>query len=387
MEVRHSTRNNLVSYPIRDIVLEAKAIEKAGTRMIYMNIGDPAAFGFGPPQHILDAAREALGKGLTGYAPSEGDPELRKEIAASEGVTEGDTFVTAGLSEGIDFLFHSLLDPGHNIVLPSPTYPLYITKERIYYGTENYYDCDAGWEPDAESLRKSINERTSAIVLINPNNPTGAVYSRKSVQEIIDVAGEFHLPVISDNAYDMMVFDGECPDIRKVHKDVQLIVGGSLSKNFLYPGARVGWLAFHGDSMGKLKEGIQKLCNQRLSVNWEMQKGAVAALRGNKGHIESFNHELRKRRDYIVKRISETDPLSMSPPKGAFYAFVRVESRKWKTDWQFCRELLRHGVVTVPGSGFSSALKGLYFRIVLLPPIDQLGEAFGRIEKMMNEKG
>ena len=385
MRVETARRNNLVSYAIRDIVLEAKGIEKQGTSMVYMNIGDPGPFGFRPPQHILDTIIESFNKNYFGYAPSEGDPELVTEIAKFEGVQENDVFVTTGLTEGIDFLFHTLLDPGHNIILPSPTYPLYITKGRVYSGNERYYDCDNYWEPHIDSLRKNINEFTSALVLINPNNPTGAVYSRRRVQDIIDVAGEFRLPIISDNAYEMMVFDGECPDIRKLHKDVPLIIGGSLSKNFMFPGARVGWLAFHGEGMDKLRNSTQKLCNQRLSVNWQMQRGAIAALRKGKDHIKPFNEELRKRRDFIVKRINEIEGLSLSPPKGAFYAFPKVDSNKWKSDWEFCRELLKYGVVTVPGSGFSPVLNELYFRIVLLPHPEKIDQAFNNIEKMMKD--
>jgi len=381
-----SSRSRLVSYPIRDIVLEAKALEKQGTEMVYLNIGDPALFGFRPPGHILEGVKKALEQNLSGYCPSRGDPELVKAVAESEGIGEGDVFVTTGLSEGIDFLFQALLDPGHNILLPSPLYPLYITKSRLCHGSETFYECDRNWEPDADDLRKKINERTQGIVLINPNNPTGAVYSRSRVQEIVDIAGESNVPIISDNAYEMMSFEGECPDIRKLHNDVPLIVGSSLSKNFLYPGARVGWLAFHGEGMDSLKDAMMRLCNQRLSVNWEMQKGTVEALRGSKTHIESFNEEMRKRIRIVEKRIEGIDGLSLSSPKGAFYAFPKIEKGPWKTDWEFCRELLKHGVVTVPGSGFSSTLKGLYFRIVFLPEPGKLEEAFSRIEKMMREK-
>src|SRR5208283_2305250 len=156
--VEPSKRSELVSYPIRDIVQEAKKIEKQGTQMIYLNIGDPAPFGFRPPQHILDAAAQALTQNYSGYAPSEGDPELRQAIAKYEKVAPEDVFVTSGLSEGIDFLFQALVDPGRNILLPTPTYPLYLTKERLSYGTVEFYGCDANFEPDLDSLRKSVTK-------------------------------------------------------------------------------------------------------------------------------------------------------------------------------------------------------------------------------------
>ncbi len=380
-DVRVSVRSGLVSYAIRDIVLEAKRLEKQGTRMTYLNIGDPAPFGFKPPQHVLDAAREALGQNLSGYCPSRGDPELVEAAAKSEGVSGEDIFITSGMSEGIDFLYQAMLDPGHNILLPSPTYPLYITKTRLSYGGEAFYGCVN--EPDTDDLRRKVNDRTVGIVMINPNNPTGAVYPRSKVQEVVDIAGEYGLPIISDNAYDMLVFDGEYPDIRKMHKDVPLIVGNSLSKNFIYPGARVGWLAFHGEGFDNLKDAVMRLCNQRLSVNWEMQKGALAALNGPKGHIEDFKSALRKRRDLVEKRIRGIPGLELAKPRGAFYAFPRVEG-PWKNDWEFCRALLKEGVVTVPGSGFSSELGAKYFRLVFLPTPEVLEEALSRVEGLMS---
>ena len=197
LSVEPSSKSDLVSYPIRDIVQEAKKIEKSGTQMLYLNIGDPAPFGFRPPSHILEAASAAIKENYSGYAPSAGDPELRQTIAKYEHVSEEDVFVTAGLSEGIDLLYQALLDPGRNILLPSPSYPLYITKERIGYGTMDFYDCDENFEPDLDNMRKSINKYTKAILVINPNNPTGAVYSRKTLQGILDLAGEYKLPIIA----------------------------------------------------------------------------------------------------------------------------------------------------------------------------------------------
>ncbi len=380
-----STRSELISYPIRDIVQEAKRLEKQGTEMIYLNIGDPAPFGFRPPQHILDAASDALKQNYSGYAPSDGDPELKQTIAQYEKVAENDVFVTSGLSEGIDFLFQALVDPGRNIILPVPTYPLYLTKQRISYGTIDFYGCDENFEPDLDSLRKNINKLTKAILIINPNNPTGAVYSKKTIKGMIDIAGEFKLPIISDDVYDQLVFDGEIGKMREMCKDVPVVCGNSLSKNYIYPGARVGYLAFHGDQWGPVKEAIQKLCNQRLSVNWEMQRAYIAAFKGPHDHIQKFNKELLLRRDLMVKRVNEIEGLSIAPPKGAFYAFIKVEDNKWKNDSDFVRGLLKYGVVTVPGSGFAPGMDGKYFRVVFLPKPDQLEEAFSRIERFMKE--
>lgn len=383
--IEASTRSELVSYPIRDIVQAAKKYEKAGTDMIYLNIGDPGYHGIKPPQHILDAVCEATNGNYQGYAPSEGDPELRQTVAEYEGVAPEDVFISSGLSEGIDFLFQALLDPGRNFILPVPTYPLYLTKERISYGTVEFYDCDEKNEPDLDDLRKSINDYTKAIVVINPNNPTGAVYSRKTLEGIRDIAGEYKLPIIADDVYDQMVFDGEITPLRKISKDVPLVSGNSMSKNYLYCGARCAYMAFFGEGWGSVKETVQRLCNQRLSVNWEMQRAYISAIKGPNDHIQSFNKELLKRRDLLVKRVNEIEGLSVAPPKGAFYAFVGVEG-PWKSDKEFVHELLKTGVVVVPGSGFMPRnTDKKYFRMVLLPPPQKIDEAFDRIAAFMKK--
>ncbi len=383
--IETSMRSELVSYPIRDIVQAAKVYEKKGIDMIYLNIGDPGPYGFRPPEHVLEAAAEATKQNYSGYAPSEGDPELRETVAEYEKVAPEDVFITAGLSEGIDFLFQALLDPGRNFLLPVPTYPLYLTKERISYGTVEFYDCDDKMEPDLDSMRRNINEYTKALVVINPNNPTGAVYSRKALEGIIDIAGEHKLPIIADDVYDQMVFDGDITLLRRIAKDVPVVSGNSLSKNYLYCGARCAYMAFFGEGWDKVKDATQRLCNQRLSVNWEMQRAYIAAIKGPHDHIRSFNEELKKRRDFMVKRVDEIDGLSVSPPHGAFYAFIGVEG-PWKTDKEFVYELLKTGVVVVPGSGFLPKKSDKkYFRMVLLPGMEKLDEAFTRIERFMRE--
>jgi len=381
--VEPSTRSDLVSYPIRDIVVEAKKLERSGTKMLYLNIGDPAPYGFKPPKHIIEAVREALADArYTGYAPSEGDPQLREEIAKYEGVEPQDVFVTSGLSEGIDFLFNALVDPGRNILLPLPSYPLYLTKQRLAYGPLEFYNCDENYEPDLDDMRKKITQYTKAILVINPNNPTGKVYSRKTLEGIVNIAGEYGLPIISDDAYEHIVFTEEYVNLRKIAKDVPLVSGNSLSKNYVYPGARVGYLAFHGDKWDGVKAAVQRLCNQRLSVNWEMQRGYLAALRGGLDHVKEFNKTIRQNLDVLMKRVEETEGLQVVRPGGAFYAFIKVESKKWKNDWAFVRELLKHGVVVVPGSA-SGPVNGVYFRVVFLPSADIINKAFDIISRVV----
>lgn len=385
ISISASSRSDLVTYPIRDIVVEAKRLEKSGVDMLYLNIGDPAPYGFRPPQHILDAAAAALRENYSGYAPSDGDPELREEIAKYEKVSPQDVFVTAGLSEGIDFLFSALADPGRSILLPLPTYPLYLTKQRLAYGAAEFYDCDEDYEPDLDDMRKKITQYTKAILVINPNNPTGKVYSRKTIEGIVDIAGEHGLPIISDDAYEHIVFEEGYANLRDVHKDVPLISGNSLSKNYIYTGARVGYLAFHGDGWDSVKGAVQRLCNQRLSVNWEMQRGYIAALRGGLSHVKAFNSAIRERLDIVMKRVGEIDDLHATRPGGAFYVFVKVRKGRWKSDWELARELLKSGVAVVPGSAFGP-VDGIYFRLVFLPTLEQLNTAFDRIEKVISSR-
>lgn len=384
--IEPSRRSDLVHYPIRDVVQEAKVLEKQGIKMTYLNIGDPAPFGFKPPEHITEAVREALNNPkYSGYCPSEGDPELIEAIAKKEKIDKQSVFMTAGLSEGITFTYIALVDKGDTILLPSPIYPLYSTKEKLAFGLETFYDCDDhDWQPNLDSMRKTITPKTKAICVISPNNPTGAVYSRKVMQGIVDIAGEYNIPILSDDAYEHIIFEGEPVNFRDIHKDVPLISGGSISKNYLYPGARVGWLSFHGEGLDKVKDAMQRLCNQRLSVNWEMQRGALAAIQGPLDHVKDFNEKMRKRRDLLVNRIKEIEGLSITPPRGAFYAFVKIDDMKGhKDDWSFVRALLKEGVVVVPGSGFTTTHEPRYFRIVLLPPEEQINEAMDKLENFM----
>ncbi len=377
-----SQRSSKVKYEIRDIVLRAKKVQATGKKIHWFNIGDPNIFGFKPPAHVTSAIVAALGDSkYTSYCPSQGDPDLISAVAKKEGVGNDSVFVTSGLSEGIDFVFQALLDRGDNVLLPSPSYPLYTTKCEVLEAVPNFYGCDSEWNPIVEDIRKKINSRTKAIVVINPNNPTGANYSKKTLQEIADLASEYKLPIIADEIYDQMTLDSEkAHNMRDFKPDTVLISGNGISKNYLYPGARVGFLAVHNDAEGILSSALLKFCNARLSVNWEMQRGALAAVTGNHDHIAKTVPELRKRRDVVVKRVGEIKGLSVASPKAAFYSFVKVESEKFATDKEFVYSLLENtGVLVVPGSSFSPVLDGKYFRLVFLASEPELNEAFDKI--------
>ena len=363
-------RTKYVEYAIRDIVMEAKKLDKEGKKLLYFNIGDPVPYGFAPPEHVMKAFSEAaLNPKIKGYAPSKGDPELVNAVAELHKTTEENVFITTGLSEAIDFFYFSLTEKDEYILLEDPAYPLYLTKARVYGKGPLLADYT-----DEDGIRKATaRKKIKAICVISPNNPTGRVYNEKQLKTIVDIAGELKVPIFYDGAYDMLSFV-PLPDFKKIAKDVPFIYGQSVSKNFIFPGARVGWVVFYGEGLDGLKNSFERLCNQRLSINAETQKAAVAAIKGPKGHIEKFKKELLKRRDAMAKVVEQNPILSAEKPNGAFYYWIRFDAKM--DDWEFVRRLMREeGIVSVPGSAFGSSKK--HFRVVYLPTIEQI-EEFGR---------
>lgn len=390
MAIKLAGRVERISYEIRDIVTFARKVEATDKKIHWFNIGDPNQFGFKPPKPVTDAIIAALHEPkYSAYCPSQGDPELRAAIAKIEGVPAESVSIHSGLSEGIDFLFQALVDPGDNILLPSPSYPLYNTKLAVCSGSNNYYATDESFLPDPETMRKQINGKTKAIVVINPNNPTGANYPRSLLKEIANVAAEHNLPIIADEIYDKTTLDTEhAVNMRDVvSPDQQLISGNGISKNFIYPGARVGYLALHGEGMDGLHGAIVKLCNQRLSVNWEMQRGALAAFTMPHFHLSEFKRQLRIRRDIVYKELNEIPGMHCAKPSAAFYSFPKIETKKFADDRAFVYSMLEEtGVLVVPGMGFSPVLDGKYFRLVYLAPPEELHEAIEKIAKFVKEK-
>lgn len=386
MAVQLADRVDSIKYEIRDIVARARKVAATGKKIHWLNIGDPNQFGFKPPENITNAIIDALhDPKYSAYCPSEGDPELREAIAKIEGISSEYVTIHSGLSEGIDFLFQALVNPGENVLLPSPSYPLYNTKLHVTGGTDNYYLSDENFIPDTDDLRRKINGKTKAIAVINPNNPTGAVYPRAVLQEIANIAGEHKLPIIADEIYDKMTIDEDHSiNLRTLTGELPLISGNGLSKNFIYPGSRVGYLALHGEGMDGLRDALVKLCNQRLSVNWEMQRGALAAFTMPMSHVAKMREELRVRRDILYKEINEIPGIRCAKPCAAFYSFPKVETSKFKDDREFVYKLLEEtGVLVVPGSGFSPILPGKYFRLVFLASPEELHEAIGKIAEFM----
>jgi len=381
---RPTERMNVVSYPIRDIVMEAKREEAKGRKMIYLNIGDPPQYGFEPFRVIAERVKKALDEDWKGYAPSEGDEEFRNTVAKIEKCSPGDVFAVAGLTEGIDFFFHAFIGFGEKVLLPNPVYPLYLSKAKQFEGDSVFYRHDEKGQIDVGNLAKKI-EGAKAMVIINPNNPLGSVYSEKNLSEVVKLCDEYDVPIFYDGSYDQLILEGRQVDFRKIARGkVPFIYGSSLSKDFSYTGARLGWVTFHGDKWAEVKNAFFLLCNQRLSVNWEYQKAAAAALvhPAYPAYIADIRAKLIERRDTFVKMARKL-PLSFPVPKGAFYAFIKIETTKWKKDVQFVRAALKEGVVFVPGSGFGRQEDGVYFRTTFLPEPHIIEQAFAKIRRIL----
>ncbi len=391
-----ANRVRTIEYAIRDVLAQAKQLERKGKEIIYLNIGDPAKFDFDTPFHIKQALTKAVEEGVNWYAPSEGLPELREAICEKEKkvnqveIQPEDVVVTQGISEGIQMVMAAVVENGDEVLVPGPTYPPYLSYVKFFGGKPVAYETveGKGWQPNLEDLRAKITAKTRALVVINPNNPCGALYKEKTVREIVDLAGEHNLLLISDEIYDRIFYTEKFVSTSHIAKDVAVVGLNGFSKTYLMTGWRLGYIYFH-DSSGKLtelKECIEKEARVRLSANAPVQKAGVAALKGPHDHLFQMVEKLRKRRDYAWKRINEIAGVSCTKPEGAFYVFPRVEAigSRWKTDAEFVYNLLKEtGVLFVHGSGFESTYGYGHFRSVILPPIETLEEAFDLLEQFM----
>jgi len=388
-----------LEYAIRDVVGHARQMEKKGKDIIYLNIGDPLLFDFKTPEHIKDALILAIKQGFNAYSPSEGLPELReaicekeKKVAGNEVLSEN-VIVSNGVSEAIQMILGALVENGDEILVPGPTYPPYISYTEFFGGKAIQYQTseENGWQPDLDDVRAKVTDKTRAIVIINPNNPCGALYDRKTVMAMVDLAGEHNIPVISDEIYDQIAYD-EPVSTANISKDVPVIGLNGFSKVYLMTGWRLGYTYFTGqdeEMIEELREHVTKEARIRLSANTPVQKAAVEALRGPQDHISIMVEKLRKRRDFSHRRLNEITGISCAEPKGAFYFFPKVDEigSRWENDMSFVRDLLENtGLVFVHGSGFGSTYGSKHFRGVFLPPIDTLDKAFDKLDSFMRSK-
>jgi alanine-synthesizing transaminase len=380
-----------VEYAIRDIALSAKKLEKQGQKITYLNIGDPVAYGFQPPENVKEALIKAIKNNQNYYAPSEGLSELRQAIAEKEKrkgllTTEDDIIVTNGVSEGLEMLMASIVEPGDEVLIPGPYYPPYASYVRLFGGLPVEFGVDLNNStPDLDDVKSKITSKTVAICFISPNNPTGAVFSEKSLKDLIDIAIKNNLYIICDEIYDQIVFDEKFVGIGKVSGDSPVILLNGFSKVHLMSGWRIGYIAFNDSKkLDILRENVPKLARVRIASNLPVQYAALESLRGPQDYIPKFVSELKKRRDYVIKRINGMHGLSCPIPKGAFYAFPKIENNKYKSDKEFVLELLKSkGILTVHGSGFGTKYGSGHFRMVFLPEINVLEQALDKIEEFV----
>ncbi len=382
-----------VEYAIRDIVVVAKKLEQKGKKIEYLNIGDPVKYGFQPPDNVKEALINAVRNGENYYSESEGLPELRTAIAEKEhakglSVVSDDILVTNGVSEGLDMIISSIVEEGDEVLLPGPYYPPYASYVRLRGGIPVEFTVDLNNStPDIDDIRSKITPKTVAICLISPNNPTGAVFNEKSLKELVDVANEHNLYILCDEIYDQIVYDEKFVGIGKVAGDSPVIILNGFSKVHLMSGWRIGYLAFNqSPQLNEIRENLPKLARVRIASNLPVQKAALESLRGPQEYIAEFVSELKKRRDLVVKRLNSIPGLSCSNPKGAFYAFPKIETNRYSSDEEFVLKLLEtKGVLTVYGSGFGTKYGSGYFRMVFLPSLQTLDSALNKIEDFMSQ--
>jgi len=381
-----------VEYAIRDIVLAARKIEQKGMQVDYLNIGDPVQFGFQPPDNVKQALIDAINKGENFYSTSEGLLELRQEIAKKEnakGLSIGadEILITNGVSEGLDMVISSIVEEGDEVLLPGPYYPPYASYVRLHGGVPVEFAVDLNNStPDIDDIKSKISPNTVAICLISPNNPTGVVFNEKALKELVDIANQNNLYIICDEIYDQIIFDEKFVGIGKVAGDSPVIVLNGFSKVHLMSGWRIGYIAFNqSPKLEALREHLPKLARVRIATSLPVQHAALESLRGPQDYISNFVAEIKKRRDLVVKRLNEMPGLSCPTPKGAFYAFPKIEKNKFGTDKEFVTKLLEtKGVLTVHGSGFGEQYGSGHFRLVYLPKLEVLDSAMNKIEEFVS---
>ncbi|MEM2142135.1 MAG: aminotransferase class I/II-fold pyridoxal phosphate-dependent enzyme [Candidatus Thorarchaeota archaeon] len=400
MRIRITPRAAGLEYAIRDIVVAAKKYERQkGERPLYLNIGDPNVYDWRTPEFMVEAMCEAVRAQKNYYSPSEGLQELREAAAEKEKRVNGISvdparmIVTNGVSEAIQFLAGALIESGSELLLPGPAYPPYISYTKYFGGIPVTYRTveEKDWSPDVDDLRSKVSEKTSAILVINPNNPTGAVYDSKTLAEIANIAGEYGLPLISDEIYDQLTFDKMQTPMVRAAGDVPVIGLNGISKVYLAPGWRVGYIYF-SDQNGELepiRDAIMRQARVRICVNTPAQAASAVALRSDGSHLQEVMRRLRERRQVIYDRLSGIDGISTRLPQAAFYIMPKVElDGRWRNDTEFVLDVLNStGVVFVPGSGFCEKYGRNHFRSVFLPPVDMISEAMDRLERFMARAG
>jgi aspartate/methionine/tyrosine aminotransferase len=389
-----AARVHRFSYAIRNIVAEARAVEARGMRVRYLNIGDPVAFGFRTPAHLVDAATAAMQSGHNGYLPSPGIASAREAVAEDyrrRGVTVSPerVLITTGTSEGIDLALNALVNDGEEVLVPLPTYPLYTAVMAKIGAQAKYYrtDPDREWLPDVDHIRSLITDRTRVLVVIDPNNPTGAVYPAPVRRALIDVAERHDLTIIADEVYGDLGYDGSVPLLGSLDPDAPIISFSSLSKAYLAPGWRAGWLVVGATPrLDDALAAIRKLADGRLCSPGPMQYAVTAALTGDRSHQPAFRQALIERARVTTEMLNAIPGIRCVAPRAAFYALPSVALPPGRTDEDFVLALLREtGILCVHGSGFGMRPEDGFFRIVFLADPRELTEIYSDMAAFTRE--
>ncbi len=393
--LKASERSMGMDYAIREISVPAEQAAKAGKKIIGLNIGDPNKWDFETPEYFKDALRRSVDETDNGYGDSQGNLDFREAIVHRErikhdaDITTDEVYITNGVSEGINILMGTFLEPGDEVLAPGPGYPSYAQYIGFYGGDVVPYRQmeEEDWAPDVDMIRERITDRTKAIVMINPNNPTGAEYEAKHVKEIGDICAEFQIPLISDEIYDRLAFDGYFHSASRLSDDVPRIIVNGFSKVNLMPGWRVGYFYMMDEDglMDEIREGVMRQLRARICANVPCQEAAKASLEGPQDYIVDMNRKLKERADFSYKRLNEIDGIETRKAQGALYMFPKIDLRgRWRTDKDFVLDLIKEeGVVLVHGSGFCEEFGQGHFRTILLPPLDVLEEAYDKLERFM----
>ena len=383
-----------------DIYMHALELEKQGHKVLKLNTGNPAAFGFKMPQSIKERIITDVEKAL-GYCDIRGIEESKNAIKdyhlsrGIKGVCEDDIFIANGVSEAAYMIITAITGNGDEVLVPTPCYSLWTNFTYLAGGNVKFYKCDESndWQPDIDSIKRSITSKTKAIVLINPNNPTGALYSKEILLEIIEIARKNNLIIISDEIYDRLVLDGKQHiPTGALCDDVTVVTMNGLSKSHCICGLRCGWLCISGKEKEKriLKEALIKIASVRLCSNALMQLIIPDALR-DCAYTENMineNGRLTKQRNAVMEELSKIDGISFVKNTAAFYLFPKLDIKKYgfESDREFARELLDNKkILIIPGSGFNCVDKK-HFRIVMLPEEDTLRKAINDIGDFLNQR-
>lgn len=398
-EFKKSSKLDNVLYDVRGpVVEEAGRMEEAGTHVLKLNIGNPAPFGFRTPDEVIYDMRQQLTE-CEGYSDAKGLFSARKAIMQYAqlkhipNVSIGDIYTGNGVSELINLSMSALLDNGDEILIPSPDYPLWTACATLAGGKAVHYICDeqSEWYPDLDDIEKKITDRTKAIVIINPNNPTGALYPEEILQKIVDIARRHQLIIFSDEIYDRLVMDGEKHiSIASLAPDLFCVTFSGLSKSHMIAGYRIGWMILSGNKkhVKDYIEGINMLSNMRLCSNVPAQSIVQTALGGHQSVNDYIipGGRIYEQREFIYKALTDIPGITAVKPKAAFYIFPKIDTKKFNItdDEKFALDLLREKkILLIHGGGFNWKEPD-HFRVVYLPRIEILSKAAGKIADFLS---